>query len=82
MNIVTKVSELIKDDILKEGYTIESITYEKEDGIYYLRIVIDKVGGITVDDCVIVSKIVNPILDNPQNINLITDNYILDVCSK
>ena len=34
---------------------------------------------ITVEDCVEVSGLVNPILDEAD---LIEDNYILDVCSK
>ena len=96
MNIVDKVSELITKQVEEKGYKtvkvklcnqfartvhieIVNIEYLKEDGIYYLRIIIDNVSPITVDDCVIVSKIVNPILDEAD---LITDNYILDVCSK
>lgn len=79
MNIVDKVLKLVKEDVEKKGYKIVNIEYLKEDGIYYLRIIIDNIEPITVDDCVIVSKIVNPILDDAD---LITDNYILDVCSK
>ena len=79
MNIVDKVSELITKQVEEKGYKIVNIEYLNEDGIYYLRIIIDNVSPITVDDCVIVSKIVNPILDEAD---LITDNYILDVCSK
>ena len=79
VTIVDKVLELIKNPIEEKGYKILNIEYLKEDGIYYLRIIIDNVSPITVDDCVVVSKIVNPILDEND---LITDNYILDVCSK
>ena len=79
VNIVDKVLELIKNPVEEMGYKVLSIEYLKEDGIYYLRIIIDNVSPITVDDCVVVSKIVNPILDEND---LITDNYILDVCSK
>ncbi len=79
MDIVEKVTNLVSGRILEAGYMIDSITYEKEDGTYYLRIIIDKSSSITVDDCVVVSKIVNPLLDEAD---LISDNYILDVCSK
>lgn len=79
MNIEDKVLELIQKDVYKKGYKIVNIEYLKEDGVYYLRIIIDNINPITVDDCVIVSKIVNPILDD---VDFITDNYILDVCSK
>ena len=79
MDIVSKVSNLVTKKVELSGYNIDSITYEKEDGIYYLRIIITKKGTITVDDCVVVSRIVNPILDEAD---FIEDNYILDVCSK
>ena len=79
MDIVSKVSSLVTEPISFAGYDIDSITYEKEDGIYYLRIIITKKGTITVEDCVTVSRIVNPILDEED---FIEDNYILDVCSK
>ena len=35
--------------------------------------------GETIDDCVVVSNLINPILDSNDPIS---DNYILDVCSK
>lgn len=79
VNIVDKVSKLVTKQVEEKGYKIVNIEYLKEDGIYYLRVIIDNISPITVDDCVIVSKIVNPILDEAD---LITDNYILDVCSK
>lgn len=79
MDIVSKVSDLIIDAVKLGGYDIDNITYEKEDGIYYLRIIITKNGTITVEDCVQASRIINPILDDAD---LISDNYILDVCSK
>ena len=79
MDIVEKVTSLIKDSVVEAGYLIDEISYQKEDGTYYLRIIIDKSSPITVDDCVVVSKIVNPLLDEAD---LISDNYILDVCSK
>ena len=41
--------------------------------------IIDKDGIIDLDDCVKVSKIINPILDEKD---FIEENYILDVCSK
>ena len=37
--------------------------YEKEGSIYFLRIIIDKEPYIDVEDCVIVSKVINPLLD-------------------
>lgn len=79
MDIVKKVESLITKEVNDAGYLIESITYEREEGIYYLRVIIEHSEPITIDDCVIVSNIVNPILDAND---FIEDNYILDVCSK
>ena len=79
MDIADKVKKLIEDSINKEGYILDNVEYVKEDGNYFLRVVIDKNGIIDVDDCVTVTHIINPMLDD---IDYITDSYILDVCSK
>jgi len=79
MDVILKVKELIEKDVNDAGYIIDEITYEKEDGNYFLRIVIDANKIIEVEDCVVVSKIINPMLDEA---NLIKESYILDVCSK
>ena len=79
MDIASKIESLIKDSVEKEGYILDSVEYVKEDGNYYLRVIIDKNGIIDINDCVNVTKIVDPMLDE---VNYITDSYILDVCSK
>ena len=79
MDIAERVKDLIKDSVEKEGYILDTVEYVKEDGNYYLRVIIDKNGIIDINDCVTVTKIVDPMLDE---IDYITDSYILDVCSK
>ena len=78
MNIETKVTELIKEQVEKEGYILDEVIYEKEDGNYFLRVIIDKNGVIDIEDCVKVTHIVDPLLDK---VDYISDSYILDVCS-
>lgn len=73
------VEDLLKADIESAGYTLDEVTYAKEGSTYVLTIVIDKPGVITVDDCVTVTNLINPILDSKDPIK---DSYILDVCSK
>lgn len=80
MDIEKKVRDLIETVITENGYTLDSVMYVKEGSLYFLRVVIDKVGLIDVEDCVTVSKLINPILDDNDPIE--DDNYILDVCSK
>ena len=79
MEIVEKVRELVEETIENAGYRLDDVIYEKEGITYFLRIIIDKDGFIDIDDCVTVSGLINPILDENDPI---LENYILDVCSK
>ena len=79
MEITKKVEELIKDLIVENGYRLDEVLYVKEDKMNFLRVVIEKDELLTIEDCVTVSKLINPILDEAD---LIDENYILDVCSK
>ena len=78
MDISSKVKELIKEPIENLGYTLSDVMYVHEDSTYYLRVIIDKEGFIDVEDCVKVTHLIDPMLDN---IDYISDSYILDVCS-
>lgn len=78
MDKASLVKNLISDVITKNGYKLDDVLYVKEGNTYFLRVVIDKVGVITVDDCSKVTKLINPILDMEDPIE---DAYILDVCS-
>lgn len=78
MEIEKKVQELIEPIIVENNYILEKVEYVKEGKMYFLRVIIGKNGLIDVEDCVTVSKLINPILDEKD---LIEENYILDVCS-
>ena len=54
------------------------VEYVKEAGTWYLRAYIDKPGGITVDDCEVVSRQFSDILDEKDYIE---DAYIFEVSS-
>lgn len=77
--IEEKVRNLIEDVIKENNYILDEVLYLKEDANMFLRVVIDKNGIIDIDDCVKVSRLINPILDE---VNIIDESYILDVCSK
>ena len=79
MDIENKIKDLIEEKIKENGYILDEVLYIKEDGNYFLRVVIDKIGVIDVEDCVKVTRLIDPMLDD---IDYITDSYILDVCSK
>ena len=74
-----KVRNLIEEEVNKLGVRIDNIEYLKENGNYFLRIVIDNEDGIDIDKCVEITNIVNPLLDN---VNIIDDSYILDITTK
>lgn len=79
MDKITEITNWIKPVIEENGYRLEEVLYTKENGMNFLRIIIDKEGTIEVDDCVVISKLISPILDEKDPIE---ENYILDVCSK
>lgn len=63
---------------LKADIELVDVEYVKEGGSYYLRVYIDKPGGVTIDDCVAVTEPMNEELDKRSFIN---DAYIFEVSS-
>lgn len=59
-------------------FELVDVEYVKEAGTWYLRASIDKEGGITVDDCEIISRKLGEWLDKED---FIEDSYILEVSS-
>ncbi len=65
--------------VLKEHqFELVDVEYVKEAGNWYLRAYIDKEGGITVDDCETISRILSDWLDRND---FIEESYILEVSS-
>ena len=60
------------------GFELVDVEYVKEGSTWYLRTYIDKPGGITIDDCEVVSRRLSDILDEKDYIN---DAYIMEVSS-
>ena len=50
-NTVTRVTELVQPKVEALGLTLWDVRFVKEGASWYLRIFIDKPGGITIDDC-------------------------------
>lgn len=79
MEIEKRVREIIEEAITENNYLLDKVEYVKEGSNMFLRVIIDKNGIINVDDCVTVTRLINPILDEKD---IIKDSYILEVCSK
>lgn len=77
-NYEQKTEQLLQPIIEENQFELVDVEYVKEGGNWYLRAYIDKEGGITVDDCEIVSRALSGILDKED---YITDAYILEVSS-
>ncbi len=73
-----KTEQLLEPILAKNHFELYDVEYVKEGGNWYLRIYIDKENGITVDDCVLVSRELGDLLDQHD---FITDSYVLEVSS-
>lgn len=76
---IEKKTEALLVPILEEfSFDLWDVEYVKEGAQYYLRAYIDKEGGITIDDCVDVSRRLSDKLDEDD---FIEEEYILEVSS-
>ena len=73
-----KTAQLIQPVVEANGVELFDVDYVKEGSDWYLRVYIDKEGGVTIDDCQNVSRAFNEILDRE---NYIDDQYIFEVSS-
>jgi ribosome maturation factor RimP len=78
MDLKEKVRELVEDVIEDMGYKLADIQFGSEGGKFALIIKIDKEGGVSVEDCAQVSRIIDPILESAD---LIEKSWMLIVSS-
>ena len=79
MSKITETVEALAKPVVEEnGCSIWDVEYVKEGGNYYLRVFIDKDGGVGIDDCEKISRALDPILDEADPI---PDSYIFEVGS-
>ncbi|MCL2513794.1 MAG: ribosome maturation factor RimP [Oscillospiraceae bacterium] len=77
-NIASRVWGLAEPAAGKLGLLLWDVRFVKEGGNYYLRIFIDKEGGVGIDDCVDMSRAVDAPLDE---LDIIEQGYSLQVSS-
>ncbi len=73
-----KAEALAEPIVVGHGFELVDVEYVKEAGTWYLRLYIDKEGGITIDDCEVVSREFSDRLDAED---FIEDAYIMEVSS-
>ena len=76
--ITDKVTELARPVVEEEGCSLWDVEYVREAGSWFLRIFIDKDGGVGIDDCERISRRLDPILDEADPI---PDSYVFEVGS-
>ena len=77
-SVVSAVWSLAEPIVTSLGLTLWDIRYQKEGANRYLRIIIDKDGGVNIQDCETVSRALSDQLDAEDYIE---DAYILEVSS-
>ena len=73
-----KTEELIQPLIDSRGFELVDVEFVKEGSDWYLRVYIDKDGGISVNDCEDISRAFNEILDREDYVE---GSYTFEVSS-
>ena len=76
--ITDKVTALARPIVEEEGCSLWDVEFVREAGSWFLRVFIDKEGGVSIDDCERISRRMDPILDEEDPI---PDSYVFEVGS-
>jgi len=77
-SIAQRVEDIVLPIVESTGYELVDVEYIKEGQNWYLRLYIDKEGGITIEDCETISEKINHLLDE---IDIIHNSYFFEVSS-
>lgn len=77
-NTEKKVLPLLEPIVEEKGLELVDLEFVKEGANWYLRVYIDKEGGVTIDDCEAVSRLLEEKMDEADPIE---QAYILEVSS-
>lgn len=73
-----KTEALLLPMMEEHHFELVDVEFVKEAGTWFLRAYIDKPGGITIDDCELISRALSDLLDEKD---FIEEAYILEVSS-
>ena len=76
--ITELTAELVGPAIAEQGCTLWDVEYVKEGGTWYLRVLLDKEGGVDILDCEAISRKLSDLLDEADPIE---GSYTLEVGS-
>lgn len=78
MKITELVTEFSKPIVEENGCSLWDVEYVREGSERFLRLYIDKEGGVCIDDCEKIARAIDPILDEKDPI---PESYHFEVCS-
>lgn len=78
MKVTDLVKSLAEPVVQSHGCELWDVEYVREGSEYFLRLYLDKEGGVDIDDCEKVSRAMDPILDEADPI---ATSYHFEVCS-
>ena len=78
MKTTDLVAQLAAPVVEEAGCTLWDVEYVREGSERFLRVYIDKVGGVNITDCETVARAMDPILDEADPI---AESYHFEVCS-
>ena len=78
MKITEQIAQLAQPVVESHGCSLWDVEYVREGTEYFLRVYIDKEGGVDITDCEAVSRAMDPILDEKDPIQ---GSYHFEVCS-
>ena len=76
--ITDRIFALARPVAEEEGCSLWDVEYLREAGTWYLRVYIDREGGVSIDDCERISRRLDPILDEEDPI---PGSYVFEVGS-
>ena len=77
-SVTESIEGLVTPIIHENRLELVDVEYKKEGKNWFLRIYIDKEGGVTVDDCTRVSREIEDLIDVEE---VVPSSYILEVSS-
>lgn len=63
MKVTEQVAQFAEPVVQAHGCTLWDVEYVREGGEWFLRLYIDKDGGVDISDCEAISRALDPILD-------------------
>ena len=78
MKVTELVASFAQPIVEQHGCELWDVEYVREGSEYFLRLYLDKEGGVDINDCEAVSRAVDPILDEKDPIQ---GSYHFEVCS-